>query len=54
MYIAQNYKLQVVSIGFDELYRCDTFCPQTLKPGEEKLKNVKEYVKSLNQVVCEI
>ena len=35
---SQNYKSKFVSRGFDELYRCDIFCPQTFEPGEEKLK----------------
>ena len=36
--IAQNHNLQSISLGFNRLYSCDILCPQTLGPGEEKLK----------------
>ena len=25
--IAPNYNLHIISLGFDKLYKCDTFCP---------------------------
>ena len=32
----------MMPLDFYELNRCDTICPQTLDPGEEKLKNSEQ------------
>ena len=35
---APNHNLHIISL--DKLYRCDTLFPKTLKPDEEKFKNL--------------